>query len=339
MYPLFALLFGYGMTQLFLRQTAAGSSERSAAALLRRRSLWLIVFGFGHAALLMAGDILGAYGLAGLILGWLFLRRSDRAVLVAASVATALLFVLLALTVLEFMAQPGAPETVPSTAAYASGETDPLAAAATRLTTWLLAVTLMGGLLGFSMHAAMLLGFWAARHRILEEPGNHLPLLRRTAVAGIAIGWLGGQPAALAHIGALDVPPALVSGEGVFLMVQTITGLPAGLGYAALITLVAHRMSERARRSAPVVAVAAVGKRSLSCYLAHSVLFSPALAAWGLGLGAAMGSAGMALFATGVWLLTVLGAYALERAGRRGPAETLLHRLVYRRAGTAGRPG
>jgi uncharacterized protein len=59
-YPLFAFLFGYGMMQLFLRQTAAGTSEREAVALLRRRSLWLIAFGFAHAAPLMAGDILAS---------------------------------------------------------------------------------------------------------------------------------------------------------------------------------------------------------------------------------------------------------------------------------------
>jgi uncharacterized membrane protein YeiB len=34
-----------------------------------------------------------------------------------------------------------------------------------------------------------------------------------------------------------------------------------------------------------MVAVAAVGKRSLFCYLAHSLLFAPLLAAWGLGMG------------------------------------------------------
>jgi uncharacterized membrane protein YeiB len=43
-----------------------------------------------------------------------------------------------------------------------------------------------------------------------------------------------------------------------------------------------------------------------------------------------MGSATMAAFAVGAWLVTVLGAYGLERTGRRGPAEILLRRLVYR---------
>lgn len=78
-YPLFAFLFGYGMTQLYLRQRAAGSSEKDAVGILRRRSLWLIVIGLAHATLLMAGDILGFYGLMSLVLGWLVLRRSDRA--------------------------------------------------------------------------------------------------------------------------------------------------------------------------------------------------------------------------------------------------------------------
>ena len=75
--------------------------------------------------------------------------------------------------------------------------------------------------------------------------------------------------------------------------------------------------------------MSAVGERSLSCYLTHSLLFSPVLAAWGLGLGARLSSATMALFAVAVWLVTVFAAYALEQAGRRGPAEVLLRRLVY----------
>jgi uncharacterized protein len=44
----------------------------------------------------------------------------------------------------------------------------------------------------------------------------------------------------------------------------------------------------------------------------------------------------------GVWLVTVAGAYALERAGRRGPAEVLLRRLAYRgtgRGSSEGAPG
>ncbi|MFC9086830.1 DUF418 domain-containing protein [Nocardiopsis dassonvillei] len=84
-----------------------------------------------------------------------------------------------------------------------------------------------------------------------------------------------------------------------------------------------------------MTAVAALGRRSMSGYMTHSLLSSPLLAAWGLGLGAHLNSASMAAFALAVWLVTVVAAYALERTGRPCPAEYLLRRLVYRRA----RPG
>ena len=74
-YPMFAFLFGYGMVQLFRRQTDAGTPEKAARRILRRRNWWLLAFGFLHAALLWFGDVLGAYGLAGLVMVALFFRR------------------------------------------------------------------------------------------------------------------------------------------------------------------------------------------------------------------------------------------------------------------------
>jgi uncharacterized protein len=106
---------------------------------------------------------------------------------------------------------------------YASGQENALAAAGTRLGTWLFVA--LGGTLSFGGHAVMLLGFWAARRRVLEEPHNHLRMLRWTAVVGLAIGWLGGLPAALAHIGVLEVPPAAVSEQGALRLIADGTGL------------------------------------------------------------------------------------------------------------------
>ena len=333
-YPLFAFLFGYGMMQLFLRQTAAGTSAGAAVGLLRRRSLLLVAFGFVHAALLMAGDIIGSYGLMSLVLGWLFLRRRDSTLLGWSAVFATVVVVaaapgLWALATGD-LGQVGTSGTEPTTQVYASGEENPLAAAVTRLGTWSY-VTLAGGLLSFGGVALMLLAFWAARHRVLEEPHRHLRLLRWTAAVGLPIGWLGGLPSALAHVGLWDVPPAAVSEAGALPPIQDGTGLAGGLGYVALFGLLAVRLSRRERHGPVVTAVAAVGRRSLSSYLTHSLVFSPLLAAWGLGLGAVMGSATMAAFAIGVWLVTAGGAYALERAGRSGPAEALLRRLVYGR--------
>ncbi|MFC8077027.1 DUF418 domain-containing protein [Streptomyces sp. NPDC057307] len=346
-YPLFAFLFGYGMTQLFLRQKAAGTDERAAVGLLRRRSLLLIVIGLLHSTLLMAGDIVAYYGLLSLALGRLFLRRGDRALkwwmwigatLMAISAAQPIVTVLL-------QGDPGAVGDAgaePGADAYAAGEESWLAAAGTRMVAgaFVTFVAAPASLIG-GAYVIFLLGFWAARRRILEEPGQHLRLLRRTAVIGISVGWLGGLPAALAHVGAISVPDDAQSESGVLTALRDITGNAAGLGYVAAVALFAHwwtrrqdRRCARASEAVPMVmavmAVSAVGRRSLSCYLTHSLIFAPLLAAWGLGLGEHLTSATMALVAVGVWLVTVAGAYALERAGRRGPVEALLRRLMYR---------
>lgn len=355
-YPLFAFLFGYGMMQLFLRQRAAGTPEREAVRVLRRRSLCLVVIGLLHSTLLMAGDIVGFYGLLSLALGWLFLRRGDRALKWWIGIATAQFLLLAAEPVVSALLSGelgtlGDAGAEPGADAYGADEGNWFAAAGTRFTSGLYVtfaaapLSLVGG-----AYFIFLLGFWAARKGVLEEPGRHLPLLRWTAVIGIAVGWLGALPAALAHVGAITVPDDAQSESGVLTLLRDATGNAAGLGYVAAVALFVHWWKGRAAReprrgggtrataipattitATAITAVSAVGKRSLSCYLAHSLLFAPVLADWGLGLGGHLTSATMALFAVGVWLVTVAGAYALERAGRRGPVEAALRRVMYRR--------
>jgi uncharacterized protein len=336
-YPLFSFLLGYGMMQLYLRQTAAGTPERDVGRILRRRSLWLIVFGFIHATMLLASEILTFYGVVTLVLGWLFIRRGTRTLVIACTVAT-LLSVALAAPELIAIARGdfGSADIVVTESpivALATGEPDVFAAVGRRFMTWLF--LLGAGAIGWIASPQILIGFWAARQRILEEPEKHRRLLWWTAVLGITTGWLGGLPSALAHIGVLNVPLAAISEEGRLTALRDLTGVFGGLGYVAVFGLVAIRLSGRARQNRAVVAMCAVGKRSLSSYLAHSLIFAPILAAWGLGLGAKLGSATMALFAVGVWLVTVVAAYTLERSGRAGPAETLLRHLIYRHKQTA----
>ncbi|MEV2278877.1 DUF418 domain-containing protein [Nocardiopsis sp. NPDC049922] len=329
-YPMFAFLFGYGIVQLATRQEAAGADPKDVSALLRRRNLWLLAFGFVHALLLWMGDVLGAYGLAGLLMCWLFLRRRDTTLLVWAGAITGVLALLSVLSLLPLaLSQSGGEGSAADfmgSLAENIGNPSLLGAALGRITAWPL-IVLGQGVLGMVVPTAILLGFWAARRRILEEPGRHLVLLRRVAFGGIAAGWLGGAPTALTQIGVLDWSP----GDALS-MLDVTTGMMGGLGYVALIALIAHRIQRRGREPGVVLtALTATGRRSLSCYLAQSVLCAPLLAAWGLGLAAHLTSWSMFLFAAGVWLVTVVFAYALERTGRRGPAEVLLRRLSYRR--------
>jgi uncharacterized protein len=61
-YPLFGLLFGYGLGQLAARRAAAGVEPQAVIRLVRRRGLWLVVIGVAHVVLFWAGDIISAYG-------------------------------------------------------------------------------------------------------------------------------------------------------------------------------------------------------------------------------------------------------------------------------------
>lgn len=77
-YPVFAVMFGYGLVQLARRQDASGATPQQVRSVLLRRNLWLIAFGFAHAALLYYGDFLGAYGIVGVVMTVLLLRRSEK---------------------------------------------------------------------------------------------------------------------------------------------------------------------------------------------------------------------------------------------------------------------
>ena len=346
-YPMFAFLFGYGMMQLYHRQVSSGTPDATARSLLQKRNGLLIAFGFVHGALLWMGDVLGAYGLAGLLMVAFFFRVRDRTLIVWTWVlgAPAALFMVLSAVVAGFVAQlPADDPTVRQMAAdflpsdsESVSTTSYLASIGWRLAYWTFG-TVGQGVLTLVVPVMLLLAFWAGRRRILENPGEHLTLLRRVAVVGITIGWLGPLPAALDHVGAIGVPD---HAAWVFMPVQILTGFFGGLGYVALFGLIGHRVAQR-RTGTPsgnlfltdgpfAGAVQAVGKRSLTSYLLQSVLCAPILAAWGFGLGQHLSSWSMLLFAVLVWVLTVAFAVWQERTGRRGPAEVLLRRLVYGR--------
>jgi uncharacterized membrane protein YeiB len=315
-YPFFALLLGYGLVQLLRRLHRAGEPAATARSVLRRRGLWLAVLGLLHAVLLFSGDVLGAYGLLVVLLAGTVLGSSDRGLLVAAALWS-LLVVLLA-AVQGLPAADGTEALMPSL-----GTTDPLRALLLRLVEWLGLVLFGAGIVA----PAVLVGAWAARRGLLEQPDQHLSRLRTGAVLGLAVGALGAQPFAL--MAAQWWPdPSLPAGL-LAAVLHSLTGYAAGVGYACLGGLVAVRLR---RRTGPVAsALVATGQRSLTCYLAQSVVFVALLASYGGGLGDDLGVAQVTLVGLLTWLGTVLLAALLARAGRRGPFEVLLRRLTYGR--------
>jgi uncharacterized membrane protein YeiB len=83
-FPMFGVLFGYGVAQIVRRQREAGKEWWPIRRLLWRRSLVLVVLGFLHAMLVYIGDILAAYGVL-LFLGVWALRWKDRTLFIVAA--------------------------------------------------------------------------------------------------------------------------------------------------------------------------------------------------------------------------------------------------------------
>lgn len=333
-YPLFALLFGYGLTQILTREQSRGTEWPEARRLLLRRNLWLIAFGAAHGVLLFFGDILGTYGLLGLALV-LLIRASGRTLAIVGWASFAFLVLAgIAEGLSGLLAQvPGGGFSTAALFGSAAAETYPLAVLA-RLGEWTLGMLSVpfGGL---GLLAPMILGLWAARHRVLEQPAQHRRALGLVAGIGLPISVLGALPMALALLGVVELSPLA---EPFAAMLHAATGAVGGAAYVALIALIVGGRSARpapgVRAAGPLSRLlAALGQRSLSGYLTQSLVFVIVFAPYGLGLGATASVAEATQIAVITWLGTLVAAAALAAVDRPGPAEWLLRRAVYGRRG------
>jgi len=322
-YPVFAVMFGYGLVQLARRQRSSGATPGAVRRILLKRNAWLIAFGAVHATLLYFGDFLGAYGIVGIICTLLLLNRSDKfhRIIVGIWVLEIGYVVFVAVQAIATTIASSGPAHAltnvpnPSLGAASYGE------------------SLLHRLHEYPLHTASVipfimvvwLGIWAARKHILENPAAHRTLLTRVAAVGMSITVLGGLPLALVGAGWLHVDEAAVDS---LTMLSHVSGMFGGPGYIALFGLLVARLT---RVSLPVRAISALGQRSMSGYLFQSVAWTALLAPFTLDLGHRFGSTAYAALgcAVAVWLVSVIGAYTMSRRSYRGPAETLLRRLVY----------
>ena len=312
-YPMYALLFGYGLVQLLRRYASRGIDEATARRTVRRRGLWMLVIGFCHALLLFGGDIIGAYGLIAVLLVEVMFRAKDRVLLITSAV-----------WVIPIALFRGLEHRLSPLRDRATDTPELLYAALLRVLHWI-----EGSIIGslFMLVPAVLLGVWAARRRLLDEPALNQRFLARAAVIGMSLAAAGGLPWALVRATwwkpSSDVVSLLAGGA------HTFSGYAGGVGYAAIAGLVAIRVQHRNEHGRVISALAACGQRSMTCYLLQSVVFVAVLAAYGGGLGSRLGLIEIAALATVTWLLTVLLADVMSRRGYRGPAETLLRQLTY----------
>ena len=313
-YPLFAMLFGFGLATMVNRRIASGTENYlqslpgveagrepteqeeawareqatvDARRLVRRRGLWMILFGAVH-AMLFSGDVIAAYGLTAVIFaGWLARKHWKRAAVLCAVILVA--SVVITFVIVSFKTSQGAASATDMHAGAGESATTLLSYVSHGVTSW--AVNLSTTPISLIFPAAFL-GARLADTDLIAHPERHRRLLTAVGLGGLAgaCGWL-----ALLALYAGGPRP-----DG------RLTGL--------------RRLASN------------VGRRSMTAYLSQSLLFAtiflalPALTGMELHLGEAR-AAGIA---AAVWLATVGLCAVLERGGHAGPFETLLRTAVAR---------
>jgi len=328
-YPMFAILFGYGIVQLATRQAAAAAAPSRIRRILLRRNAWLVVFGFVHAALLYSGDFLGAYGLVGVVATLVLLRsgrRLERVGLLLWTVSLGYVLVLGLLTLAALGGPQSDPHGLPAHPIDSLTATSYGASLAARIGEWPAHTLVVAPFI-----VIVWLGMIAARRRILEDAVAHRRLLTVVAVGGITIAFAGGLPLGLVAGG------YLTADESTLQLMTTLhgaSGMFGGIGYIAGFGLIAAWLTERRDRLNPRVRtvtrmLVALGRRSLSGYLFQSVAWLVLLSPFMLHLAQRTPSpllAGIGI-AVLVWLATL---WAADRLGDRpGLAEKVLRRLTY----------
>ena len=352
-YPLFAMLFGFGLMTMVNRRIASGTraylqslpgvgagreptaQEESwareqatvdARRLVRRRGWWMILFGFVH-GIFFVGDIIGVYGLVAVVFaGWLSRKRYIALCIGGVVIA--------AVAVCAYMAIDLFP---PEMAAQMSGEqvsSTPTALPwfVINISGWIFA--LFAQFLITLIVPAAVIGARLADTDIIIHPERHRGLLMAMGIGGLTLGIGGALHSALTKV--MSIPAWSWD-----FVTKEFFGLGGACGWLALLALYAGGPREGGGLTGLRRLASAVGRRSMTAYLSQTILFGfifvivPLLVT---GERLWLGQAGAALVAVMVWLVTVVLCEVLDRGGHAGPFETLLRTAVARSERKRPRP-
>ena len=277
-YSLFSFLFGWGMAMQLERAESKGIKF---IPFYMRRLIVLFIFGGLHSIFLWTGDILTMYSLLGIALLLLFSKRSERALLIAfgVSLLTAILMTL-----------PG--EAMDGVRLWCQGTVnclrpDNLLPASLYSTGNYIEVTrlrfqeYLGGFWWVpcyfgSVFAMMLLGTYVGKRNIFENIEAHLPLIRKTLWAGLAIGLPLNGLFVYSTIHPFSTKFAVLIRIGA----RTIGAPALTLFYITAIILYFRTKNGRQR----LVPLSFVGRMALSNYILHSLIGPLVFYGYGLGL-------------------------------------------------------
>jgi len=314
LYPLFSMLFGYGLMMQFLRSQDYGQPFMPVAV---KRLLVLLAFGIVHAFLIWYGDILITYALMGLLL--IGMLRLPPGWLLGLGV---LLYTLphLMFTVIMFLAvmvDPniyiGYQEAEQSVAAYQSGTFAEIFSR--RLTDWyyvnnpfsfiILTVTIL---------PLMMIGAAAAKWRMIEQAAAKKKTWLVLAASSLTLGLL------------LKSTPYLFDKNYAYQYVQEMFGGPlVAIGYAAIIALLSLNL-KFTKALSPLVKA---GRMSMTVYLTQSIIATGIFYSFGLGLYGQVDLLTGTLIAIGIFVVQLIFAELWFSKFKRGPIEMIWRRWTY----------
>ncbi|MFS0613686.1 DUF418 domain-containing protein [Lederbergia ruris] len=318
-YPIFAMMFGYGIV---LMRDRFRSKETSFWKVSVRRLLVLLMFGIIHAFLIWHGDILIIYALMGLLL--LPMLRLSGPLLLSIGVAVYILpqlfmsFILIMVSFIDTSTLGDFTDIMNlqlSADVYANGTFWEVTQR--RVLDWYMT----NGPASFIMIIFMILPFMmvgagAAKLKWLEKANRHKVLWTVLFFVFLLLGLAGKiLPIAFGQT---------ISNQ----YIQDMIGGPLlSVAYIALIVLL---------MSSPFMAkllkpLANTGRMSITIYLSQSIIGTLIFYSYGLGLYGKISVAGGTWLAIGIFVLQVIFAEIWLSKFKQGPVEKLWRMLTYGR--------
>ena len=348
-YPLFALLFGFGLATMVNRRMASGidaycqqltggfrapsaaelDQAREQAAvdarrLVRRRGLWMVLFGLIHGAF-FPSEIIGTYGIVAVVFAGWFAHKYHKRQLAVCALVLVSQFVPVVLAMLfgsgGEAAASGAAAAAPTGAGESMASTLPWFV--TNVFGWFF--TALSAAFTTMIIPAAFLGARLADTDLIAHPERHRGLLTVAGIGGLALGALGALHQLLVPLTSAQPWAA----DSTLIMVL---GLAGGCGWLAVLALYAGGPTADNRLTGLKRLLSNVGRRSMTAYLSQTAMFAGifVIAPRLTGRSVSPGLAASAAVAVMVWLTTVVLCAVLERLGMPGPFEVLLRAAVAR---------
>ena len=317
-YPLFSMLFGYGLAMQYMKSEANGSPFSKFA--VRRLSVLLII-GCIHAFLIWAGDILITYALAGFVLIliirlkpiWLLLI-SIFLFLIPNGLLNGLVYLGSLIELDAMVIYTGIQEIEASIVAYGQGSWGDIFSQ--RLADWLYMSG--NGLIIISMLFTivpfLLLGAAAAKWKLIERARElkvfWIITVLVTLIAGTVIKWL----------------PYLTEANLFTMSVQDTFGGPLqAIAYAGVIAMVCS-IPIGAKILSPI---SKAGRMSMTIYLMQSIIATTIFYSYGFGLYGKIDISTGTWMAVGIFALQIVFAEFWFMKFKQGPVELLWRKLTY----------